>query len=240
MLREDVVQQTPATPGDVPVRGPEVTGVVRIRYLPSAGVVHQQAYLAGRIGRSGPMQVLQIPGVHPHYVVVVYVIRPDQSSAAFPLAGYPVNPQLGSRTRIHGVADVLAAGPCGCDLELPSESLLVEQSPEHELRHWAAADVAVADEQNSYAPHRPGGTRPRLTTLSKYVIYHERVPEAWIRKSPHRTGSSTRSPRSRSSSSRSWESSWPSSSEGPYEKLNRLGGGDPSRLHSEACWFFLC
>ena len=92
------------------------------------------------------VHIPKIGAVHAYEEVVVGIILSGELTGGVARTGDAVLGQLASGRGIDGIADLLAAGGGGIDVKLRRKPRLFHQILHHELRHRAAADVAVADE----------------------------------------------------------------------------------------------
>ena len=125
----------------------EVTGVPGVCHIAgSGGVVQEQGDFPVRVAAAYTVHIPKIGAVHAYEEVVVVIILSGELTGGVACTGDAVLGQLASGRWIDGIADLLAAGGGGGDMELVGQSGLLHQVLHNKLGHGAAANIAVADE----------------------------------------------------------------------------------------------
>lgn len=124
----------------------EVAGVPGVCHIAgSGGVVQEQGDFPIRIAAAYTAHIPKIGAVHAYEEVVVGIILSGELTGGVARTGDAVLGQLASGRGIDGIADLLAAGGGGGDMELVGQSGLLHQVLHNKFGHGTAANIAVAD-----------------------------------------------------------------------------------------------
>ena len=124
----------------------EVTGVPGVCHIAgSGGVVQEQGDFPVRVAAAYTVHISKIGAVHAYEEVVVGIILFGELTGGVARTGDAVLGPLASGRWIDGIADLLAAGGGGGDMELVGQSGLLHQVLHNKFGHGTAANIAVAD-----------------------------------------------------------------------------------------------
>lgn len=120
----------------------EVTGVPGVCHIAGAGgVVQEQGDFPIRIAAAYTVHILKIGAVHAYEEVVVGIILSGELTGGVARTGDAVLGQLASGRWIDGIADLLAAGGGGGNMELVGQSGLLHQVLHNKFGHGAAVEL---------------------------------------------------------------------------------------------------
>ena len=142
------LQQTFAAFPNIAPCGLKITRVPRVGDIARAvRVIHQKADFVLGVFAKHAFQVAEIVAVHGNDLVEIIIILPRHLASRFACATYAVFGKYASRRRIDGIADFLGRSGGRCYLELRFKAGVFHHFLHNEFRHWAAADVSVANEK---------------------------------------------------------------------------------------------
>lgn len=134
----------------------EIASVPRVGYLAGmVGKVQQQMHFVGKIAAADAIHTLQVGMVHSNQEVVLLVVAVHQLSSSLAGAIDSMLGQLAASLRIHRIADLLGAGGCRSDMELPFQARFLHQVFHHILGHRTPANIAVTHKKNPRHPISP-------------------------------------------------------------------------------------
>ena len=107
--------------------------------------VQQKRHLAFRIRTQNPQHIPAVPAVHTDDIIVFFIIGFRHLHGAMVTAPDSHLFEFTPRSVMNPVADFLAAGRRGVDVEAGGKVALVDHILHDVLSHGAAADVAVAN-----------------------------------------------------------------------------------------------
>jgi len=128
----------------------KIAGVPRIIDI-GIGIskLQQLMHLVFGIAANDAHDVADIPSVHADEIVVVVVVRARQLRGVMRENGNALLPAFAHGAVVRRIADFLAAGRGRIDDEQMIDMAALDEVRKDELRHGAAADVAVANKQDS-------------------------------------------------------------------------------------------
>ena len=135
---------------DVTPGGFEVAGVPWVCHIAgTAGEIHEFVnFMIGVASADGP-HISDVPFVHPDEKVKAFVVSASELAGSLASTADAVCCQLASGWRINAVAQLLCGGGGRFYVEVGLAVRLLHQVFHHELCHGTAADVAVADKENT-------------------------------------------------------------------------------------------
>ena len=149
-LKEGLAAAGDVVPGLLEVAGVPGVGDVSgmVCRVGGVGVVEEEGDLALRVVGEDAAEAVAVLFVHEDEEVVVVVVGTGDLPCAVVCAMDAVGFEGGEGHGVDGVADLLARGGGGVYLEAVRDTHLLGKVAEEELGSDAAADVAVADEED--------------------------------------------------------------------------------------------
>ena len=104
-------------------------------------------HLVGKIAAADPVHTFEVGAVHTDQQVELLVVAVQKLAGSLAGTIDAMLGQLAAGWRIYRIADLLGAGGCRFDLNIPLQAGFLHQILHDELGHRTSANVAVAEEK---------------------------------------------------------------------------------------------